>query len=76
MSKKTRHQTSIPHAAPSGALAFAQPVYTPDPTQFIVPHLSDNAAYKIIDELTKQNKIRPLPFPSARGGTEPMLTLA
>ncbi len=75
MSKKPKHHTPAPHAASPGAPAFAQPVYTPDPTQFIVPHPSDNAAYKIIDTLTKENKIRPLPFPPARGGTEPTLTL-
>ena len=76
MSKKPKRHDTVPHAVPSGSPAFAQPVYTPDPTQFIVPHPSDNAAYKIIDELTKENKIRPLPFPPARGGTEPVLTLA
>ena len=76
MSKKPKHAEAAPHDTPSGAPAFAQPVYTPDPTQFIVPHPSDNAAYKIIDELTRENKIRPMPFPAARGGTEPVLTLA
>ncbi len=62
--------------APAGAPVFAQPVYTPDPTSFITPHPSDNAAYQIIDELTKENKIFPIPFPASRGGTEPVLTLA
>jgi hypothetical protein len=65
-----------PGPAASGAPGFAQPVYTPDPTAFITDHPSDNAAYKIIDELTKENKIKPLAFPSARGGSEPVLTLA
>ncbi len=78
--KKTVSRKTTPEdtqaAVPAGAPAFAQPVYTPDPTQFIVPHPSDNAAYQVIDTLAKENKIRPLPFPAARGGAEPVLTLA
>ncbi len=78
--KKPPHHPTKPgkHDAPppSGAPGFAQPVYTPDPTKFITPHPSDNAAYQLIDTLTKEHKIRPLAFPAARGGVEPVLTLA
>src|SRR5580704_14690229 len=54
---------------------FAQPTRTEDPTTFRVPHPSDGAAYKVIDELNREHKIHPLPFPTPRGGTEPQLTL-
>jgi calcineurin-like phosphoesterase family protein len=54
---------------------FAQPTRTEDPTTFRVPHPSDGAAYKVIDELNREHKIHPLPFPAPRGGTEPRLTL-
>ena len=70
--KPGKHETPPPLGAPG----FAQPVYTPDPTKFITPHPSDNAAYQLIDTLTKEHKIRPLAFPAARGGVEPVLTLA
>jgi hypothetical protein len=54
---------------------FGQPEPTPDPQTFRVNHPSDAAAYKEIDELNKEHKIAPLPFPLPRGGTEPQLTL-
>ena len=54
---------------------FAQPTRTEDPTTFRVPHPSDGVAYKVIDELNREHKIHPLPFPAPRGGTEPRLTL-
>ena len=54
---------------------FSQPQPTPDPTVFKVVHPSDNAAYKIIDELNKEGKLHALPFPPPRGGVEPILTL-
>ncbi len=55
---------------------FSQPQPTPDPTIFKVSHPSDNAAYKIIDELNKEGKLHALPFPAPRGGAmEPELTL-
>jgi hypothetical protein len=55
---------------------FAQPEPTPDPSTFKINHPSDDAAYKVIDELNKEHKIRPLPFPLPRGGTmEPQLDL-
>lgn len=55
---------------------FAAPVPTPDPTRFAVRHGSDAAAYRAIDELNREHRLAPLPFPSPRGGTEPRLTLA
>jgi hypothetical protein len=54
---------------------FAQPEPTPDPTIFRVPHASDAPAYKLIDELNREHKIAPLPFPPPRGVPEPRLTL-
>ena len=55
---------------------FAQPEPTPDPSTFKITHPSDNAAYKLIDELNKEHKIHPLPFPLPRGGeAEPQLSL-
>jgi hypothetical protein len=55
---------------------FAQPRPTPDPTKFEITHPSDNPAYKQIDELNREHKIAPLPFPAPRGLPEPKLTLA
>ena len=55
---------------------FAQPHPTPDPAKFEVKHPSDNPTYKKIDELNKEHKIAPLPFPPPRGLPEPKLTLA
>jgi hypothetical protein len=55
---------------------FAQPQPTHDPTTFVVNHPSDAPAYKAIDQLNKQHKLKPLPFPLPRGGVEPQLTLA
>jgi hypothetical protein len=54
---------------------FSQPEPTPDPGTFVVKHPSDNPAYKEIDQLNKEHKIFPLPFPAPRGGVEPQLTL-
>lgn len=55
---------------------FAQPQPTPDPKKFEVRHPSDNPAYKQIDELNREHKIQPLPFPEPRELPEPKLTLA
>jgi hypothetical protein len=55
---------------------FAQPQPTPDPTRFEVNHPTDNPVYKQIDELNREHKIAPLPFPAPRGLPEPTLTLA
>src|SRR5580700_1546805 len=54
---------------------FAQAEPTPDPTLFRVRHASDTPAYKLIDELNREHKIAPLPFPPPRGVPEPRLTL-
>src|SRR5579872_7345845 len=58
---------------PTGQPAFAQPEPTPDPGKFRTPHASDTAAYKILDKEAKT--LKPLPFPRARGGVEPILRL-
>jgi hypothetical protein len=42
---------------------------------FRIPHASDTAAYKAIDELNKEHKLHALPFPPPRGVPEPRLTL-
>jgi hypothetical protein len=55
---------------------FAQPQPTPDPTLFRVRHASDKAAYRRIDELNREHRIAPLPFPAPRGLPEPQLSLA
>jgi hypothetical protein len=56
---------------------FAQPEPTLDPSTFKIKHPSDAAAYKLIDELNAEHKIKPLPFPRPRGGAiEPQLSLA
>ena len=58
------------------APVFAQPEPTADPSTFKITHPSDDAAYKIIDELNAEHKIKPLPFPPPRGGRpEPQLDL-
>ena len=55
---------------------FAQPEPTPDPSTCKIKHPSDDAAYKLIDELNAEHKINPLPFPPPRGGSaEPQLSL-
>jgi Calcineurin-like phosphoesterase len=55
---------------------FAQPAPTPDPSTFKITHPSDDAVYKLIDELNAEHKINPLPFPTPRGGAaEPQLSL-
>ena len=42
---------------------FAQPHPTSDPTKFEIKHPSDSPVYKQIDELNREHKIAPLPFP-------------
>jgi len=71
-----------PPAAPNGTAprpvghpVFAQPEPTADPAKFRVKHPSDGPAYKKIDQLNREHKIQPLPFPTPRGGVEPRLTL-
>jgi hypothetical protein len=58
-----------------GHPVFAQPQATEDPRTFLVKRASDAAAYKIIDQLNREHKVSPLPFPPPRGGLEPCLTL-
>ncbi|CAB3787098.1 metallophosphoesterase family protein [Paraburkholderia fynbosensis] len=58
------------------APVFSQPQPTSDPRTFVVRHASDVAAYKVIDELNREHKLKPLPFPAPRGGVEPRLSLA
>lgn len=58
------------------APSFAQPQPGPDPTEFVIHHPTDNAAYARIDALNKEHRLRPMAFPAPRGGTEPQLTLA
>ena len=55
---------------------FGQPQPTPDPTKFVIHHPSDDPIYKEIDELNREHKLFPLPFPAPRGLPEPQLTLA
>jgi hypothetical protein len=64
------HRLNVPHYGPQFA-----PV-DPDPTAFAVQHPSEAGNYAKIDELNREHKIAPLPFPRSRGGTEPILTLA
>ena len=79
---KTPPRTPRPIATPdpSGRTlsgpSFAEGQPTPDPTVFRIPHPSDAQVYKTIDELTREHKIHPLPFPAPRGVPEPQLTLA
>ncbi len=56
--------------------SFAQPEPGPDPTRFTVYHPSDNKAYREIDQLNREHKLFPTPFPPPRGVPEPKLTLA
>ncbi|MDR3417762.1 MAG: metallophosphoesterase [Nevskia sp.] len=86
-----KHPTNPTNGGPSGSAPaplpsppprnldgpiFAQPEPTADPTIFKIKHPSDNAAYKIIDQLNAEGKIQPMAFPAPRGGVEPQLTLA
>ena len=50
---------------------FVQPAPTPDPTKFVVRHPSDDPAYMKIDELNRDHKVAPIPFPAPRGLPEP-----
>ena len=58
---------------------FGQPEVTADPKTFRIKHASDTASYATIDALNAQHQIKPLGFPTPRGGGnggEPTLTLA
>jgi Calcineurin-like phosphoesterase len=63
------------HSTPTLPPIFNDPVSTPDPTKYKVPHASDTQAYNEMDALIKASKFLPLPFPVAPI-TEPVLTLA
>ncbi|MGF6802517.1 hypothetical protein OKW48_006013 [Paraburkholderia youngii] len=80
MPKKRSDESSPSRGNRSGrvlaAPVFSQPQPTPDPQTFVVRHASDTAAYKVIDELNREHKLKALPFPPPRGGTEPRLTFA
>jgi hypothetical protein len=71
MAKKAAGNSSTSTSGPH----FAQPVLTPDPSNFRTVHdtQADNAAYKVLDKEAKT--LKPLPFPKARGGVEPILQL-
>jgi hypothetical protein len=76
--KAPPHSEAIDNTGPTGLdrPGFAQPQPTADPTKFEVKHPSDNPAYKRIDELNREHKLAPMPFPPPRGLPEPRLTLA
>jgi hypothetical protein len=76
MSSSKSHDTSPIKVKKLNKPVFAQPQVTPDPTTFEIKHPSDNSAYKQIDELNREHKLAPLPFPAPRGLPEPKLTLA
>jgi len=59
-----------------GEPVFGQPLPTPDPKRFEVKYPSDGPTYKQIDQLNREHKLAPLPFPAPRGVPEPTLTLA
>jgi hypothetical protein len=77
-SKTPPQSEPIDNSGPTvlGRPVFAQPHPTPDPTKFEIKHPSDNPIYKQIDELNREHKIQPLPFPVPRSLPEPKLTLA
>jgi hypothetical protein len=59
-----------------GAPVFAQPEPTEDPSVFKIKHPSDKDAYKRIDQLNQEGRLKAMPFPAPRGGAaEPQLTL-
>jgi len=72
---RTSSGTSIPTTRVVGGPVWAQPEPSEDPSTFLIKHASDTLAYKEIDELNKEHKIHPLPFPPPRGGVEPRFTL-
>ena len=65
----------VPPPRTLSAPVFAQPEPTEDPSIFKIKHPSDGDAYKIIDQLNKEGRIQPMPFPAPRGVPEPQLTL-
>ncbi|PLZ01408.1 metallophosphoesterase [Burkholderia sp. WAC0059] len=79
MVTKRKRPEHVPEGPSDGRVlarpVFSQPQPTPDPQTFVIKHASDAAAYRKIDELNREHKIKPLPFPAPRGGAEPRLTL-
>jgi hypothetical protein len=83
MARQSKHSDDEPleegPAHPERVLqgpVFAQPQPTEDPSIFKIKHPSDKDAYHVIDELNREGKLRPMPFPVPRGeGPEPKLTL-
>ncbi len=87
MAKRSSKPATAAHVTPPGVVpepttrtlaapVFAQPEPTDDPSTFKIKHPSDTAAYRLIDELNKEHKIHPMPFPLPRGGdAEPRLNL-
>jgi hypothetical protein len=55
---------------------FAEPIPAPDPKKYKVPHASDAAAYKELDDLIKNSQFLPIGFPPMTSDAEPVLTLA
>lgn len=70
---KTAKPTSPTADQSSQGPFFGQPQPTADPAEFHTKHASDDAAYKILDKAAAT--LKPLPFPPARGGPEPVLKL-
>jgi Calcineurin-like phosphoesterase len=74
MRRRNPESTARPARSLAGPV-FSQPEPTADPTIFKLKHPSDAAAYKEIDELNREHRLNPMPFPAPRGGVEPQLTL-
>jgi hypothetical protein len=71
--KKTAAAVSAEPATEATGPFFGEPQQSPDPTKFRTPHPSDDPAYAILDK--EASSLKPLPFPPARGGPEPVLQL-
>ena len=61
---------------PASEPRFAQPEVSAVPATYAVKHGNDNPAYKILDEEQRAGELQPLPFPTSRGGDEPVLSMA
>ena len=72
---KARHKRQPSGSAYSSTTSsppyFGQPMPSPDPTRFAIPHPSDSGKYKLVNTHLLQ------PFPAPRGsGVEPVFSLA
>src|SRR5580704_9911636 len=74
MRRRNPQTTARPPRSLAGPV-FSQPEPTADPTIFKLKHPSDADAYREIDELNREHRLNPMPFPAPRGGVEPQLTL-